>query len=139
MRKIKLTIAYDGTQYGGWQVQANSVSIQELIEKALSTLLREEIALHGSGRTDAGVHAEGQIAHFTTSSSMDPKRLLLSSNALLPPDIRILDAIDVPSDFHARFDAVGKIYYYRLHLAPSTDPFKRLYSYHIPYALDLDA
>lgn len=139
MRKIKLTIAYDGTQYGGWQTQPNAVSIQELIEKALATLLREPIALIGSGRTDAGVHAEGQIAHFTTDSPLDLKRLLLSTNALLPHDIRLLEAVEAPSDFHARFAATGKIYHYRLHLAPSTDPFKRLYSYHIPYPLDLDA
>lgn len=139
MKKIKLTIAYDGTQYGGWQVQPNAVSIQELIEKALSIFLREPITVVGSGRTDAGVHAEGQTAHFTTASPIDFKRLLLSSNALLPHDIRILDAVEAPSDFHARFDAAGKIYHYRLHLAPSNDPFKRLYSYHIPYALDLDS
>lgn len=139
MKKIKLTIAYDGTGYGGWQVQPNAVSIQELIEKALSTLLREPISLIGAGRTDAGVHAQGQTAHFTTSSDLDYKRLLLSSNALLPPDIRILAAEEKAADFHARYDATGKIYHYRLHLAPSADPFKRLYSYHIPYPLDLAA
>lgn len=139
MKKFKLTIAYDGTQYGGWQVQPNTVSIQELIEKALSTFLREPISIVGSGRTDAGVHAEGQTAHFTTTSSVDRKRLLLSVNALLPHDIRIMDAVEAPSEFHARFDAAGKIYHYRLHLVPVNDPFKRLYSYHIPYALDLDS
>lgn len=139
MRKIKLTIAYDGTLFGGWQVQNNTLSIQELIEKALSVLLREKVSVFSAGRTDAGVHAQGQTAHFTTSSNLDLRRLILSTNALLPPEIKLLQADEVPSDFHARFSALGKIYHYRLHLASSIDPFKRLYSYHIPYSLDLDA
>lgn len=137
MRKIKLTLAYDGTLYGGWQTQPNAVSIQALVQQSLSTLLRENIQIVGSGRTDAGVHAEGQTAHFTTCSSIDLHRLLLSSNALLPYDIRILEAIEVSHDFHARFSAIGKIYHYRLHLSRIQDPFKRLYSYHVPYPLDL--
>lgn len=137
--KFKLTIAYDGTEYGGWQVQPNAVSIQSLLESALSTVLREKITVVGAGRTDAGVHARGQTAHFTTSATLDLKRLLLSANALLPRDIRIMEVVPAPDDFHARYDATGKIYHYRLHLDSSTDPFKRLYSYHIPYALNLDA
>lgn len=139
MNRVKLTIAYDGPQYGGWQVQPNALSIQELLEKALSIFLREKITLIGSGRTDAGVHAQGQTAHFTTSSNLDLKRLILSANALLPYDIRLLDATLAHPEFHARYDATGKIYHYRLHLAPANDPFKRLYSYHIPYALNLAA
>ncbi len=139
MRKIKLTVAYDGTPFGGWQIQPNATSIQELIEKALSILLREKIVVIGAGRTDAGVHALGQTAHFTTCSEIDLKRLILSANALLPQEIRIFEAAEAPHDFHARYDATGKIYHYRLHLASSCDPFKRLYSYHIPYAIDLEA
>lgn len=137
--RIKLKVAYDGTQYGGWQVQTNALSIQALLEKALSIFLREKTTLIGAGRTDAGVHAQGQTAHFTTTSSFDLERLLLSVNALLPYDIRVLEAAKVNPDFHARYDATGKIYHYRLHLSPASDPFKRLYSHHIPYALDLDA
>lgn len=139
MQKFKLTVAYDGTQYGGWQIQSNALSIQELLERAISTVLREKVTLVGAGRTDAGVHAQGQTAHFTTNVLPDLKILQLSSNALLPKDIRILDLVEVSNDFHARYHATGKIYHYRLHLSRTNDPFKRLYSYHVPYVLDLAA
>ncbi len=134
----QLIIAYDGTPFGGWQAQKNSVAIQSLIEKAISTVLREQVSLTGSGRTDAGVHAQGQSAHFETTMSFDIKRLLLSLNALLPEQIRLLSVQQVSDDFHARYHATGKIYHYRLHLDKTPDPFKRLYSWHIPYQLNLD-
>lgn len=134
----QLIIAYDGTPFGGWQAQMNSVAIQSLIEKALSTILREEISLFGSGRTDAGVHAFGQSAHFDTTKSFEPRRLILSGNALLPPEIRLMNVQEVSKDFHARYDATGKIYHYHIHLDKAPDPFKRLYSYHFPYPLDLN-
>lgn len=137
MRKIKLIIAYDGTKYSGWQIQTNALSIQECLEKALSIVLRQPVLLIGSSRTDAGVHALGQTAHFTTLSTLDGKRLVLSVNALLPLDIRVVAAYDVAADFHARYDAKAKIYHYRLHLGGTRDPFKALCSYHIPYPLDL--
>ncbi len=127
MRRIKLTLAYDGTNYSGWQVQPNAVSIQALIQKALERMLRHSVALSGSGRTDAGVHAEGQTAHFDTDSTLSPFRLRHSLNALLPPDIRILDAAQVPNDFHARYSAKGKIYHYHIHLARESNPMTRLY------------
>jgi len=134
----QLIIAYDGTSFGGWQTQKNSVAIQALIEKALATVLREPVSLFGSGRTDAGVHALGQSAHFDTTASFELKRLLLSLNALLPPEIRLLDVQVVPEHFHARYDAIGKIYHYRIHLHDTPDPFKRLYSYKLPYPIDLN-
>lgn len=134
----KLTIAYDGTDYCGWQVQPNGISIQELIQKQASIILRENITLIGSGRTDAGVHALGQIAHFHASPIPDLSRFQLSLNALLPKDIRILHSEEAEKNFHAQYSAVGKIYHYYLHLDPVIDPFKRFYSLHVKGKIDLD-
>jgi tRNA pseudouridine38-40 synthase len=136
--RYKLRITYDGTSYGGWQAQKNAPAIQTILEKALSTILRHPVAVVGSGRTDAGVHALGQVAHFDTPAPFEPKRWLLSMNALLPPEIRILDVESTPLEFHARYSAIGKIYHYRLHFGKTADPFKRLFSYHVPFTLDLD-
>ncbi len=134
----KMTIAYDGTLYGGWQSQINTTSIQTMIQNALSILLRKPIKVIGSGRTDAGVHALGQVAHFRYSGAFVFSKLLLSLNALLPPDIRILQIDLVPSSFHARFSAVSKLYHYYLHLDPVIDPFQRLYTHRPPHPVDLD-
>ncbi len=136
--RFKLTIAYDGTHYGGWQVQPNSTSIQSLIQKALQTALRTPLDLTGSSRTDAGVHALGQIAHFSCETC-DPRRLLASLNGLLPKDIRILDVSPVDDSFHARYSAQSKTYHYHLHTDLWTSPFTRLYSTHVPYPLNLPA
>lgn len=111
---------------------------QELLEKALSTLLRTPTAAVASGRTDAGVHARGQVAHFTHEKDLDLFRLQLSLNGILPPDIRILSIEKVSPDFHARYGAVSKEYHYHLHLDRTTDPFKRLYAYHDYSPLDLE-
>jgi tRNA pseudouridine38-40 synthase len=126
-RRIKLTIAYDGTNYSGWQVQPNAVSIQSLVQKAIETLLRYPIGLTGAGRTDAGVHADGQTAHFDTDTTITTFRLRYSINAQLPADIRILEALEVPTDFHARYSAEGKIYHYHLQLDKECNPVTRLY------------
>lgn len=136
--RYKLVIAYDGTKYCGWQVQNNAQSIQCLIQKALETVLRHSIDLTGSGRTDAGVHASGQTAHFDTAVSIEPSRLRISINALLPKDIRILEIHSVPDDFHARYSAQSKIYHYHLHLERISDPFNRLYRYQISSPIDLE-
>jgi tRNA pseudouridine38-40 synthase len=138
MNKYKLTIAYDGTAYSGWQIQNNAVSIQSLLEKALATILRTPTPVFASGRTDAGVHAKGQIAHFTSEIAPDLKRLHLSLNGILPDDIRILSVEEASPDFHARYSAVSKEYHYHLHLERTTDPFKRLYAYHDYSPLDLE-
>ena len=138
MHKYKLTVAYDGTLYGGWQVQINAISIQALLEKALSTILRTPTSATSSGRTDAGVHARGQVAHFITELPLDLIRLQRSLNGILPPDIRILSVEEAAPDFHARYSAVSKEYHYHLHLERTTDPFKRLYAYHDYSPLDLD-
>ncbi len=135
--KYKVIVAYDGTKYGGWQVQLNAISIQSLIESSLSTILRAPISLYGSGRTDAGVHAFAQSAHFTTDAPIDTFKTLASLNGLLPADIRILNVEQVPLEFHARFSALSKTYHYRLHIDPIPDPFKRRYAYHVPHSVDL--
>lgn len=135
--KYKLSLSYDGTQYSGWQVQENAISIQTLVQNALSTILRHPVHITGSGRTDAGVHAIAQIAHFTTDVSIDRHRLLVSLNGLLPLDIRAFELTEAPDSFHARYSALRKIYRYHLHLSPIRNPFNQLYTVHIPYQLDL--
>lgn len=135
--KYKLTIAYDGTSFGGWQVQPNCISIQALIQNALTTILRTPVSIIGSGRTDAGVHALGQTAHFSTKCAIPISKTLASLNGLLPVEIRILELVKVPPEFHACFKAVTKIYHYRLHLERISDPFKMNYAYHVPHPVDL--
>lgn len=136
MTRYKLTIAYDGTRYCGWQVQKNGISIQSLIQEALQITLRHPVSLSGSGRTDAGVHAKGQVAHFDSDSPIS-NRTLLSLNAILPPDIKIFRIEEASSNFHARYSAVSKIYHYHLHLDKIADPFVRLYRYHVLGSCDL--
>ena len=137
--RIRITIAYDGTRYCGWQVQSNATAIQTIVQGAVETILRHPIALTGAGRTDAGVHALGQSAHFDTEIPIDFDRLLYSLNALLPMDIRILKTEPVAPDFHARYTATGKIYHYHLHLDPIIDPFQRLYRTPVYGAFDESA
>ncbi len=132
-----MLIAYDGTHYGGWQVQPNSTSIQSLIQNALQVVLRKPTDLTGSGRTDAGVHALGQVAHFCADEKIEAARLVLSLNAILPRDIRIKSIENVDSKFHSRFSATGKVYHYHLHLDRVMDPFKRAYCLHVLEKIDL--
>ena len=136
--RYKLVIAYNGARFCGWQVQKSALSIQGLVQKAVEIALRHSVTLPGSGRTDAGVHAQGQTAHFDTPSPIDPLRLRFTLHALLPPDIRILEVIEVPSDFHARFSASSKIYHYHLHLDPTPDPFSAPYRHIVRRTCDLD-
>jgi tRNA pseudouridine38-40 synthase len=130
VQKYKLTISYDGTDYAGWQVQDNKTAIQPLIQRSLETILRHPVSLSGSGRTDAGVHALGQVAHFESPLDLEPSRIRFSLNAILPKDIRILSLEKVDSKFHARYSALSKIYHYHIHLSPTLNPFTKLYSYH---------
>jgi tRNA pseudouridine38-40 synthase len=136
--KFKLFIAYDGTHYGGWQIQTNATSIQTLVENALSTALRTPTSVTASGRTDAGVHALHQVAHFSYEHELDLYRLIASLNGLLPLDIRVLNIEPTSDDFHARYSAKSKIYHYHLHLDRVLDPFKRLYSFHVLHPVDLE-
>ncbi len=138
MHNYKLLIAYEGTFYSGWQIQKNGISIQALLEKYLSIILRNSIHIVGSGRTDAGVHALEQVAHFKTTASFDFSRLLASLNGLLPKDIRVLSIEKASLDFHARYSAIGKVYHYYLHVSPIKDPFNRFYAYKVPHPVLLD-
>jgi tRNA pseudouridine38-40 synthase len=133
----KMIIAYDGTHYGGWQIQPNIPSIQETIQNALFTILQEKVTVVGAGRTDAGVHALGQVAHFHHKKEIIEEKLLSSLNSLLPSDIKVLEITPAPLTFHARFSAITKIYHYHFHLAPIHDPFTRLYNTLIPYPIDI--
>lgn len=139
MRNIKLTIEYDGTGYAGWQVQPNGLAIQQVVEGALAKLLQEPARLHSSGRTDAGVHAKGMVACFTTEKGIPLRAFTDGLNALLPPDIAIQDAAEMPLEFHPRFDALGKHYRYALHLGRRRSPLCRLYAWHLRGRIDLDA
>lgn len=130
MSRFMMTLSYDGTQYSGWQVQKTGSSIQKTVQNALETALRHPLGLTGSGRTDAGVHALGQTAHFDTEVLFETPKLLCSLNALLPNSIRILSIEPVESDFHARYRATSKIYHY--HLALNPIPFHRLYRWYVP-------
>jgi tRNA pseudouridine38-40 synthase len=137
--RYKLLIAYEGTHYHGWQVQFNGISIQQRIEEALSVILRHPAKITGSGRTDAGVHALGQTAHFDSDSQLDVHAALHSLNGLLPSDIRILSISEVAADFHARYSAKGKIYRYHLYLERVLNPFRRNFVWHVPFIKDLNA
>lgn len=139
MRTIRLTLAYDGTRYVGWQRQARGTSIQGVIEAALSRIEGRAVVVTGSGRTDAGVHALGQVASFTLAHPIAMAALVCALNAMLPPDLRVLDATEAPAGFDARRSASRKTYRYRLLRTAIADPFERLYAWHLPGPLDLAA
>ena len=138
MPRFKLTLAYDGTAYFGWQTQASGVpTIQSVCEKALEQIFGKPTLLHGSGRTDRGVHASGQVAHFDAETRMTPDAMVRACNARLPADIRVLRAARCGKKFHARFDAKRKEYRYFVWNDAVIPPDKRLYHTHIPRPLDL--
>ncbi len=139
MRHFKLTIAYDGTDFHGWQMQANKPTIQGEIVSVLQRLTQEKIILHGAGRTDAGVHALGQVASFRTRSGLSAQEFQSALNALLPPTIRIVGAEEVGPDFNARWSARGKTYRYRLYRGKVVPPAIWRYVLHYPFPLDEDA
>jgi len=137
MQKYKLLIAYKGTHYSGWQKQKNSSTIQEKIEAALYHIINQNVSVTGAGRTDAGVHARGQVAHITLNKlRYSQKQLQEHLNTILPEDIRILSIKKVPKTFHARFSAKEKIYTYHISLSPEQSPFLREYSLHLPITLE---
>jgi tRNA pseudouridine38-40 synthase len=138
MRYFKLTIAYDGTDFHGWQIQANKPTIQGEIVGVLQRLTQERIVLHGAGRTDAGVHALGQVGSFRTQSVLSAIEFQRALNALLPSTIRIVSSEEVGPDFNARWSAVGKIYRYRLYRGRVVPPFLHRYVLHYPFPLDED-
>jgi tRNA pseudouridine38-40 synthase len=145
MRTLRLTIAYDGTRYCGWQVQRRvgaekpQPTVQAALEATLARILQEKVRLVGSGRTDAGVHAEAQVAHLKTAHRISAERLLRSVNGLLADDIAILSITEVPDSFHARFSAREKHYRYRLYTGKVVPPFVKPYVHHVTFPLNLTA
>jgi len=138
-RGIKLTLAYDGTAYAGWQVQSEARSIQKVLEAALSKITGETIRVTASGRTDAGVHALGQVVGFRTRSRLKPEVLQRALNAELPRDIAVLEATEVAPDFHATLHAKRKCYRYLIYDGPVRDVFRRHTAWHCPWGLDAEA
>ena len=136
MRNLKLTICYEGSDFAGWQVQPNQRTIQFEIEKALLEIEEKPVRIYGSGRTDAGVHALGQVASFELENRIPLKNLQKALNCLLPPAIRILDISEVGPGFHARHSAVAKTYEYRWRRDQVCPPFERRGVWHHPYPLD---
>jgi tRNA pseudouridine38-40 synthase len=139
MRNFKITIAYDGTDFHGWQLQADKPTIQGEIVNVLQRLTQEQVILHGAGRTDAGVHALGQVASFRTQSGLSAQDFQRALNALLPSTIRIVAAEEVGPNFHARWSAIGKTYRYRLYRGRVVPPELWRYVLHYPFPLDEDA
>ncbi len=139
MRNIKLTIAYDGTGFSGWQKQLNAPTIQGKLEKVLSTITNCTVTLNGAGRTDAGVHALGMVANFKSNSSISLPRLQTGANSILPAAIRILGIEAAHPDFHARFTSLSKSYTYTIETGAIQSPIGRLYAVHIPQSLSLSS
>jgi len=137
-RNILLVIAYDGTAYYGWQTQRAAPSIQGIVSAAISKITGETISLTGSGRTDAGTHARGLVANFFTESKIPTDRLPFALNSILPRDIRILSARDVPEVFHARKNAKSKIYRYQIYNGTILPPHLLREYFHFPYSLEFD-
>lgn len=136
--KIRIKIEYDGTRYSGWQKQDGADTIQGRIEKAIQIITGKETEIFGSGRTDAGVHALGQVAHFETEKNIMPEKIKFAINQHLPEDIRIIQSESVNADFHARFDVKRKVYLYRIQVGKIRRPFERYRSYFVRGELDVE-
>jgi tRNA pseudouridine38-40 synthase len=140
MRNFKLTLAYDGSNYFGWQAQADKITVQETLEAAIAQVTGQALRIHASGRTDTGVHALGQVVSFHSETSLEPKVLRKALNAVLPEDIAVLDACEVPSDFHPRYGAKRKHYRYHIYNGSVRNVFMRRYAWHFKKGrLDADA
>lgn len=138
-QRYRVTIAYDGTDFAGFQVQPNQRTVQGTLEKALTKMSKGAyIQVYGSGRTDAGVHATGQVVHFDYPGQLPAVSMLRALNSLLPLDMEVVDSQLADDDFHARFSTVGKRYMYRVDLGHYTNPFKRRYTGHYPYPIDVE-
>lgn len=136
-RNIKVTLAYDGTRYHGWQRQAGMITLQEVLEEKIQTMVGEPARVIASGRTDAGVHALKQVCHFYSNTHLPPPVLKRGLNSLLPQDIFVKDVSYAPPDFHARYSARSKTYEYRILNCSDPDIFMRHYSWHIPQRLEM--
>ena len=138
MKRIKLTIAYDGTNYCGWQIQPNRITIEEVLNKALTKMLGEEIIIIGASRTDSGVHAMGNVAVFDTETTIPADKIGVALNQRLPDDIVITKSEEVPLDFHPRYCNCSKTYEYHIINTRIPIPTKRLTNYFVSYVLDID-
>lgn len=139
--RLKLTIAYDGRPFLGWQSQTGGKTIQDYIHQAIAEIAKQPLRIHAAGRTDTGVHAHGQVAHFDApeGTNMNPFNWVPAINTKLPPTIRITSCEEAPMDFHSRFSASGKIYYYDICTEPVLPPLKAGLAWHLPRLLDADA
>jgi tRNA pseudouridine38-40 synthase len=139
MTKYKATLQYVGTRYAGWQIQKNQTTIQGQLRDALSTISGQPVSVIGTGRTDSGVHAMAQVAHFILPKRIPREKLIRSLNGILPWDIRVISLSLVSSSFHAQKDAIRKRYEYRIYNGPTLSPFLHGYVLHVRHALDLRA
>lgn len=137
-RRVKLIISYDGTNYCGWQVQINGITVEEVINRELSRMLGEDIAVIGASRTDSGVHALGNVAVFDTFSKIPPEKMCFALNQRLPDDIRIQDSCEVPLDFHPRYCDSTKTYEYKILNRRFDNPVMRLYTHFVYMPLDYE-
>ena len=137
--RVKLTIEYDGTNYAGWQRQENALAVQQVVEEALFRLTGKPHAITGASRTDAGVHAVGQVAHFDAQTRIPAEKYAYALNTVLPADVRVRDSRAVAEDFHARFSAKGKWYCYSIFNDAHASAILRNTHAHVMYPLDVDA
>lgn len=139
MRRIKLTVAYDGTDYCGWQLQPNGITVEEVLNREIGRLTGEEIRIIGASRTDSGVHALGNVAVFDTESRIPPERMSYALNQRMPEDIVIVKSEEVPMEWHPRYqDVITKTYEYHIYNAPVPNPMKRRTSAFVSFPLDIE-
>lgn len=136
--KVKAIISYDGTNYHGWQIQNNAITVQEIVNNALSKITGEEIEVTGCSRTDSGVHALTYCVSFDTDTTIPLESLSLAVNTVLPSDIRFFSCTQADDDFHARYSATSKTYIYKTDFGKIPNPFMTKYSYHFPYVLNIE-
>jgi len=136
MRNLKVTVSYDGTDFSGWQVQPDAVTVQGTLASAIGRITGEKVLPQGSGRTDAGVHALAQVMTFVTESSVPTENFLKAMNGILPKSVRVLEVVEAPPEFHARHSAQAKTYRYRIYRESICPPFLARYVWHYPYPLD---
>jgi tRNA pseudouridine38-40 synthase len=139
MRNLKIVLAYDGSEFSGWQVQPDAATVQGALASAIGRVTGEKVLPQGSGRTDAGVHALAQVATFASESPIPAQNLMKALNDILPPSIRVLEASEAPPEFHARKSARAKTYHYRIYRRAICPPFLARYVWHYPHPLDEDA
>jgi tRNA pseudouridine38-40 synthase len=139
MRNLKVTLSYDGTEFSGWQVQPDAVTVQGTLASAIGRITGEKVLPQGSGRTDAGVHALAQVMTFVTESSVPTENFLKAMNGILTGSVRVLEVVEAPPEFHARHSARAKTYRYRIYRESICPPFLARYVWHYPYPLDEEA